>query len=67
MPDLEGAHWRKSSRSNAGNCVEIATNLPSVVGTRDSKDPTGPTLTFSLAGWAAFLQEVKSGNFVPES
>ncbi|MEU1754219.1 DUF397 domain-containing protein [Micromonospora matsumotoense] len=48
MPDLTGAVWRKSTRSNnGGNCVEVADNIPAVVGLRDSKDPTGPTLTFT--------------------
>lgn len=60
MPDLTGARWRKSSRSNnGGDCVEVADNLPSIVGLRDSKDPTGPVLTFDPAAWSAFLQGVK--------
>ncbi|MBO4210342.1 DUF397 domain-containing protein, partial [Micromonospora echinofusca] len=47
MTDLTGATWRKSTRSggSGGNCVEVADNLPGVVGVRDSKDPTGPALT----------------------
>ncbi len=39
--------WRKSTRSNgSGDCVEVADNLPGVVGLRDSKDPdrSGPRL-----------------------
>ncbi|GIJ25604.1 hypothetical protein Vqi01_07660 [Micromonospora qiuiae] len=64
MPDLTGAVWRKSSRSNnGGECVEVADNLPGVVGLRDSKDPSGPVLTFSPAGWAAFLVGVKRETF----
>jgi hypothetical protein len=57
---LTGARWRKSSRSggNGGNCVEVADNLPNVVGVRDSKDPAGPALVFSLAAWRAFVTEV---------
>ncbi|MEV1144435.1 DUF397 domain-containing protein [Micromonospora sp. NPDC049799] len=55
--DLNGATWRKSSRSsgNGGACVEVADNLPGVVGVRDSKDPTGPALTFPPASWRAFV------------
>ncbi|PZF94915.1 hypothetical protein C1I93_16070 [Micromonospora endophytica] len=30
---------------SGGACVEVADNLPDVVAVRDSKDPTGPTLT----------------------
>ncbi|MDG4805973.1 DUF397 domain-containing protein [Micromonospora sp. WMMD1120] len=58
MTDLAGATWRKSTRSggSGGNCVEVADNLPGVVGVRDSKDPTGPTLTFAPASWATFVR-----------
>ncbi|MEN3609994.1 DUF397 domain-containing protein [Plantactinospora sp. ZYX-F-223] len=57
---LTGAQWRKSSRSsgNTGDCVEVADNLPGIVGVRDSKDPTGPALTFDPAAWRAFVTEV---------
>ncbi|MFV2098709.1 DUF397 domain-containing protein [Micromonospora sp. LOL_014] len=55
MVDLTSATWRKSSRSgNAGACVEVATNLPDVIAVRDSKDTTGPVLTFAPAQWATF-------------
>jgi len=53
---LEQAIWRKSTRSNGqGQCVEVATNVPATVVVRDSKDPAGPALTFSPAGWTSFL------------
>ncbi|WP_320066752.1 DUF397 domain-containing protein [Micromonospora sp. RTGN7] len=62
MPDLTGAVWRKSTRSNnGGNCVEVADNLAGVVGLRDSKDPTGPLLVFQPDAWAAFVETVKGG------
>ena len=58
--DLVGARWHKSTRSsgNTGDCVEVADNLPGVVGVRDSKDPTGPALTFGPAAWRTFVAEV---------
>ncbi|WJK33936.1 DUF397 domain-containing protein [Solwaraspora sp. WMMA2065] len=53
---LDLAIWRKSTRSNAqGMCVEVATNVPATVLVRDSKDPAGPALAFSPAGWTSFL------------
>lgn len=57
--ELTGARWRKSSRSsgNGGACVEVAGNLPGLVAVRDSKDPTGPALTFAPAAWRAFLTQ----------
>ncbi|GAB3080499.1 DUF397 domain-containing protein [Micromonospora schwarzwaldensis] len=58
--DMTGAHWRKSSRSsgNGGACVEVADNLPGVVGVRDSKDPAGPALVFAPESWQVFVAQV---------
>jgi hypothetical protein len=63
--DLSRAEWRKSSRSggNAGNCVEVARNLPGAVAVRDSKDPDGPMLTFAPDEWVAFTAGIKTGEF----
>ncbi|MBO0652851.1 DUF397 domain-containing protein [Streptomyces triculaminicus] len=63
---VEVAVWRKSSYSGSGggsgtdDCVEVADNIPTLVPVRDSKRPTGPTLTFPAAAWAAFVAEVKA-------
>ncbi|WP_326563476.1 DUF397 domain-containing protein [Micromonospora peucetia] len=65
MPDLTGAIWRKSTRSNnGGDCVEVADNLSGVVGLRDSKDPTGPTLAFEPSDWATFVSAVKNDGLI---
>ncbi|HEV2639403.1 MAG TPA: DUF397 domain-containing protein [Actinocrinis sp.] len=59
-----GAVWRKASYSNTqgGNCVEVA-DLPDGMAVRDSKDPDGPTLQFTLAEWQAFVAGIKDGEF----
>ncbi|MEU4410121.1 DUF397 domain-containing protein [Streptosporangium sp. NPDC023963] len=61
--DLTGAVWRKSSYSggSSDNCVEVAMNLPGFVAVRDSKDPSGPMLTFSPTVWNEFLAGIRSG------
>ncbi|MFY1691003.1 DUF397 domain-containing protein [Plantactinospora sp. WMMB782] len=58
--DVADARWRKSTRSsaNAGNCVEVAGNLPGRVLVRDSKDRSGPVLAFGPDAWRSFLAEV---------
>ncbi|GAA2621279.1 DUF397 domain-containing protein [Paractinoplanes durhamensis] len=63
MADLSGAVWRKSTRSgNGGNsCVEVAKNLPGIIGMRDSKDRPGPALTFEPETWRAFVDGIKAG------
>ncbi|SNS69915.1 protein of unknown function [Streptosporangium subroseum] len=60
--DLNGAQWRKSSRSNGngGECVEVAANLPGVVAVRDSKNPAGSALLFDPEVWADFLTRIKA-------
>lgn len=49
--------WHKSSYSSeqGGDCVEVAAH-PGAVHVRDSKDPEGPTLTFSPTQWTAFTE-----------
>ncbi|MBM0227627.1 MULTISPECIES: DUF397 domain-containing protein [Micromonospora] len=67
MTELTGAVWRTSSRSNdQGLCVEVAANVVAVhgvVGVRDSKDPSGPTLAVSPPGWTAFVSAIRAGAF----
>lgn len=66
--EIEDGLWRKSSYSTTDgtNCVEVAGHaLSQDVLTRDSKDPSGPVLTFTSAEWDAFLGEAKRGAFDP--
>ncbi|RAY11756.1 DUF397 domain-containing protein [Actinomadura craniellae] len=57
--DLSAAQWRKSSRSgsNGGDCVEVAA-LPGGIAVRDSRDPSGPALTFSRTAFRAFARAI---------
>jgi Domain of unknown function (DUF397) len=61
-PDLSRAVWRTSTHSGGnGNCVEVAANLPGVVGVRDSKDRSGPVLIFGYAVWETFTAQLRDG------
>ncbi|CAN3983831.1 DUF397 domain-containing protein [Kitasatospora purpeofusca] len=53
--------WFKSSYSGneGGACVEVA-EATSAVLVRDSKDKSGPHLTFSPAAWEAFVEFAQS-------
>ncbi|MEU7609013.1 DUF397 domain-containing protein [Micromonospora sp. NPDC049204] len=56
--------WRTSTRSGdtGGACVEVADNLPGVVLVRDSKDRSGPTLTFAPAAWRGFVADTSQAS-----
>jgi uncharacterized protein DUF397 len=49
--DLTGIIWRKSKRSNGsgGDCVEVADLPDGTCAVRDSKQPTSPALTVTVA------------------
>jgi hypothetical protein len=57
--DLRTLNWRKSSRSGTrSGCVEVA-HTSHAVAVRDSKDPGGPALLVSRAGFARFLNSLR--------
>jgi hypothetical protein len=62
--ELSTVVWRKSSYSttDGDNCVEVGTNLPTLLPVRDSKDPHGPALLFPAPAFAAFLCALKAGS-----
>ncbi|WP_097912382.1 MULTISPECIES: DUF397 domain-containing protein [unclassified Streptomyces] len=61
--NLTDATWHKSSYSNqdGGACVEVADGFTAVVPVRDSKNPSGPALTFAASGWSSFVSAVRNG------
>ena len=62
-PDLNSAHWFKSTASQSDQgCVEVAF-LVGHVALRDSKDPNGPALLFTDHEWSCFLDGTTKGEF----
>jgi Domain of unknown function (DUF397) len=54
--------WRKAVRSmNAGDCVEVAPANGKIV-VRDSKNPGGPALEYSVSAWRGFLGAARRGD-----
>ena len=62
MSDPADLVWWRSSASESGSCVEVAFAQQSVL-VRQSRNPAGPTLSFTLTEWAAFLAGVRNGEF----
>ncbi|KUO18397.1 DUF397 domain-containing protein [Streptomyces dysideae] len=59
-----GLEWVKSSYSgNNGNCVEVAALPGGGRALRDSKNPSGPMLTFSAEEFGAFVAGARAGEF----
>lgn len=62
MPSLDTT-WRKSSvSSNDGSCVEVRRAGTSIQ-VRDTKDRSGPVLSFEPDAWQGFVDEVCKGEF----
>ncbi|MER7764629.1 DUF397 domain-containing protein [Streptomyces sp. NPDC097619] len=58
---LNGARWRRSSRSTGmNNCVEAATLTGGLLAVRDSKRTEGPALVFTGPAWDGFLLFVRA-------
>lgn len=56
--------FHKSTLSiDNGTCVEVASCACNQIKLRDSKDPEGPTLSFTPVEWDAFLAGVRNGEF----
>jgi hypothetical protein len=58
-----GLAWLKAeSSSHNGQCVEIAASAGNIA-IRDSKDPHGPILVYTLTEFEAFLDGARNGEF----
>jgi hypothetical protein len=56
--------WQKSRRSNpSGNCVELASLPGGKIAVRNSRDPEGPALVYTVDEIAAFISGARDGDF----
>lgn len=61
---MQALHWQKSRRSNpSGNCVELARLPEGGIALRNSRDPGGPVLVYTLDEVAAFIAGARDGDF----
>ncbi len=62
--NLSGVAWETSSYSGTnGQCIQLGKGAPDVVYVRDSKNPSGPALSFSPEAITSLLDAVKAGEF----
>jgi Domain of unknown function (DUF397) len=54
--------WRRSSHCHTDQCVEVSSSDHGVK-IRDTKEPDGPVLNFTVQEWRAFIQGAKDGEF----
>jgi hypothetical protein len=57
--DLSHAAWRKSTHSGSGNCLETA-SVACCIAVRDSTNPHGSVLPFTVRAWTAFTTALKN-------
>ncbi|WP_112465595.1 DUF397 domain-containing protein [Streptomyces triticisoli] len=50
---------KSSYSSTAGECVEVARNVPHAVAVRDSKAPAGPMVRLTPEAWTEFTASLK--------
>lgn len=56
--------WQKSRRSNpSGNCVEMAALPDGGIAVRNSRDPQGPALVYTMDEIIAFVEGARDGDF----
>jgi Domain of unknown function (DUF397) len=60
LPD--GVQWRRSSRCNGGQCVEVSA-AGDKVRVRSSADPFGAMVEVGRDSWQEFLAQVREGHF----
>jgi hypothetical protein len=67
LPDqiARGYHWRKARRSAGdGACIEVAF-VNDEITVRDSKDPCGCWLRYSVRSWRDFTSNIKTKGVIP--
>ena len=60
---MSAPEWRRGSKCSGGTCVEVA-KVEGQYLIRDSKNPDVAAHSFTEAEWNAFVEGVKSDEFV---
>ena len=54
--------WRKARFCGSGECIEVS-ELNGMVVMRDSKNPHGPMLQYTVEEWRSFVRGIKAAEF----
>ncbi|HEX3082066.1 MAG TPA: DUF397 domain-containing protein [Candidatus Saccharimonadia bacterium] len=54
--------WKRSRFCDTGGCVEVNFR-DGLIHVRDSKDPNGPELVYTVPEWRAFVKGARVGDF----
>jgi hypothetical protein len=63
----EDVRWRRSTKCDDDDCLEVAFPRQGTVLVRHSSHPEGPVIELTTAEWDAFLGGVMAGEFSPPS
>jgi hypothetical protein len=65
MPSIADSSlsWRKATASGHNGCLEVAALPDGGVAVRDSKDVSGPVLSFTRHEWTSFRDGMAKGEF----
>ncbi|MGW1928276.1 DUF397 domain-containing protein [Streptomyces sp. NPDC001919] len=61
-PQFEFVKTQACRDARVNNCPEVATNVPGIVGIRDSESPDH-VLTLSVEDWTTLAAAVKAGEY----
>ena len=61
-PDGGNLSWRAARYCDGGACVQVAPAGEMIV-LGDSKNPSGPILSYTRAEWETFVAGIKRGEF----
>ena len=59
---LSEPKWQVARFCNGGACVQVAPDGSNVL-IGDSKNPSGPVLTYSRDEWQTFVEGIRQGDF----
>jgi hypothetical protein len=61
-PTLGTITWKVARRCNSATCIRVASQNDQIL-IGDSKNPSGPVLSYTRDEWNAFVEGIRYGDF----